>query len=150
MFGFYGFLDLAAWDAHRGTNAIVTNILYNLAAVAIVTLSAIGLEYLFGTRNPSEDLVRAMEERLSLLSRFFHAMARPQPEVSTLELDAIHTSVVGYAHARAQRMKELYSRICHHCPDLSRIPVGSVYRIDLLASILEKSALIARSPPSSN
>jgi multidrug resistance protein MdtO len=142
MFGFYGFLNLAQWDAHRGTNAIVTDILYNLAAVAIVTLSAIGLEYLFGTRNPSEDLARAMEERLSLLSRFFHAMARPQPEVSTLELDAIHTSLVGYAHARAQRMNELYRRICDHCPDLSGVPVGKFYRIDLLASILEKSALI--------
>jgi multidrug resistance protein MdtO len=140
MFGFYGFLDLAAWDAHRGTNAIVTNILYNLAAVAIVTLSAIGLEYLFGARNPSEDLARAMEERLKLLSRFFHAMA--QPEGSTIELHAIHTSLVVYAHARAQRMKELYSRICDHCPDLSRVPVGSPYRIELLASILEKSALL--------
>lgn len=142
MLGFYGFLDLAEWDAHRGTNAIATDIFYNLAAVAIVTLSAIGFEYLFGARNPSEDLSRAMEERLTLLSRFFHAMARPQPEGSTLELRAIHTSLIGYAHARAQRMKELYSRICHHCPDLSRVPVGSVYRIDLLASILEKSALI--------
>jgi len=140
MFGFYGFLDLAAWDARRGTNAIVTDILYNLAAVAVVTLSAIGVEYLFGARNPSEDLSRAMEDRLTLLSRFFHAMA--QPEGSTLELHAIHTSLVGYALARAQRMKELYSRICDHCPDLSRVPVGSVYRIDLLASILEKSALI--------
>jgi len=140
MFGFYGFLDLAAWDVHRGTSAIVTDILYNLAAVAVVTLSAIGVEYLFGPRNPSEDLSRAMEDRLNLLSRFFHAMA--QPEGSTLELHAIHTSLVGYALARGQRMKELYSRICDHCPDLSRVPVGSVYRIDLLANILEKSALI--------
>ncbi len=30
IFGFYGFVDLSAWDAHQSSGAIVTSNLYNL------------------------------------------------------------------------------------------------------------------------
>ena len=64
IFGFYGYVDLGAWDAHRSPNAIVTTSLYGIASLAIVAASAVLVEYLFGSRRPAEELQSEMAKRL--------------------------------------------------------------------------------------
>ena len=142
MFGFYGFVDLAAWDSHRRPNLIVTNNLYGIAALAIVVLSAVTVEYAFGIQQPERELDREMQKHLSLLSRFFHLLSQ-DPSVQDQEtLRSLHRAVVQSAHIGDMRMNELYERVRNISPTLAKVPLGLHYRIGLLTRILEKSALV--------
>jgi multidrug resistance protein MdtO len=142
MFGFYGFVDLAAWDTHRSPNAIVTTSLYGVASLAIVMLSAVAVEYLFGIRHPAEELDREMNKNLSLLARFFHFLAQDPSTQTPDQLRLLHNPLVQAAHLSDVRMSELYDRVHNANPTLSGVPLGIRYRIGLLSRALEKSALI--------
>ena len=99
IFGFYGYVFLGAWDAHRSPNAIITTSLYGIASLTIVMASAVAVEYLFGNRRPAEELDREMQKRLSLLARFFHLLADDPTTRDTEQLRTLHNSVVQLAHA---------------------------------------------------
>jgi multidrug resistance protein MdtO len=142
MFGFYGFVDLAAWDTHRSPNAIVTTSLYGVASLAIVVLSCVGVEYLFGIRHPAEELDREMNKNLSLLARFFHFLAQDPATRNPEQLRLLHSPLVQAANLSDARMNELYERVRNANPTLSGVPLGIRYRIGLLSRVLEKSILI--------
>jgi multidrug resistance protein MdtO len=142
MFGFYGFVDLAAWDTHRSPNAIVTSSLYGVASLAIVVLSCVGVEYLFGSRHPAEELDREMNKNLSLLARFFHFLAQDPASQNPEQLRLLHHPLVQAANLSDVRMSELYDRVRNGNPTLSGVPLGIRYRIGLLSRVLEKSSLI--------
>jgi multidrug resistance protein MdtO len=142
IFGFYGFVDLAAWDSHRSPNIIVTTSLYGVSSLAIVVFSSVGVEYLFGSRHPAEELDREMHKRLSFLSRFFHALAEDPANRDLERLRSLHNSLVQYADASEVYLNQLYDRIRDTSPTLVKVPIGTHYRIGLLVRILEKSALI--------
>jgi multidrug resistance protein MdtO len=142
MFGFYGFIDLAAWDTHRSRNMIVSSNLHGVASLAIVVLSAIAVEYIFGIRRPDEELDREMQKHLSVLSRFFHVLAQEPTLQYEEQLRALHSTLVQSAHIGDVRMNELYNRMRNTSPTLSTVPLGLHYRIGLLARVLEKSSLI--------
>ncbi|MGD0649283.1 MAG: FUSC family protein [Acidobacteriaceae bacterium] len=142
MFGFYGFVDLAAWDTHRSPNAIVTSSLYGIASLAIVMLSAVAVEYLFGSRHPAEELDREMYKNLTLLARFFHFLAQDPATQNPEQLRLLHSPLVQAANLSDVRMGELYDRVHNANPTLAGVPLGIRYRIGLLSRVLEKSALI--------
>jgi multidrug resistance protein MdtO len=142
MFGFYGFIDLAAWDTHRSPNEIVTSTLYGVASLAIVVLSAVAVEHIFGIRHPDEELNREMHAHLSLLSRFFHVLAQDPSTQNPEQLRSLHNTLVQSAHIGDARMNELYNRVRNISRTLSTVPLGMHYRIGLLARVLEKSSLI--------
>jgi multidrug resistance protein MdtO len=142
IFGFYGFVDLGAWDAHRNPNTIVGTSLYGVASIAIVMASAVGVEYLFGSRRPEEELDGEMQKRLSLLSRFFALLAQDPATRDPEQLRALHKSVVQYAHAGEARLNQLYERVRDGSPTLAKVPLGMHYRIGLISRVLEKSAVI--------
>jgi multidrug resistance protein MdtO len=142
MFGFYGFVDLAAWDTHRSPNAIVTTSLYGVASLAIVVLSAVAVEYLFGSRHPAEELDREMKKNLSLLARFFHFLAQDPATQNPEQRRLLHNPLVQASNLSDVRMSELYDRVRNANPTLSGVPLGIRYRIGLLSRVLEKSALI--------
>ncbi len=147
--GFYGFVDLAAWDAHRPASSLVTSSLYNVASLGLVLLSAVAVEYLFGTRHPADELAGEMEKRISTLGEFFHALAMNPSGQQSDELRSLHNRLVQYAHAGEIRMSELYERIRDAESTLSRVPIGLHYRMGLLTRLVEKSVLIGftvRSP----
>ena len=142
IFGFYGFVDLAAWDAHRSPDAIVTSALYGLASLAIVMLSAIGIEYLFGVRHPADELRSEMRKRIAALSSFFHLLTQENTTSNQTQLRSIRNTLVQYAHVGGFRMNELYDRI--HDTDTvapSGVPTGTHFRIGLLNHAIEKSTL---------
>jgi multidrug resistance protein MdtO len=142
LFGFYGFVDLAAWDAHRPPTVIAASNLYGVASLAIVMLSSIGVEYLFGTRHPAKELESEMQSRLSILSRFFRALAKDPSSRDPDQLRSLHNTLIKYAHASEVRLNRLYERIRDIAPSLAKVPLGTHYRIGLLARVLEKSTLI--------
>jgi multidrug resistance protein MdtO len=142
LFGFYGYVDLGAWDAHRSPDAIIRTSLYGIAALAIVMASAVAVEYLFSNRHPAEDLDREMHKRLSLLARFYHLLAEDPAKRNPELFHAVHNSVVQLAHAGEARLNQLYDRVRDGSPTLAKVPLGLHYRIGLLSRVLEKSAVI--------
>ena len=142
LFGFYGYVFLGAWDAHRSPNAIITTSLYGIASLAIVMASAVAVEYLFGSRRPAEELDREMQKRLSMLARFFHLLAEEPANRTPEQFRAVHNTVIQLAHAGESRLNQLYERVRDGSPTLSNVPLGLHYRIGLLSRVLEKSAVI--------
>lgn len=142
-FGFYGFLDLAAWDAHQRSGAIVASNLHNLASLAIVLASAIAVEYLFGVSHPADELKLEMQRRRSALARFFRALASDGRTLQRGELRSLQNAVVQYAHAGDRHLNKLYNRFRDDSSDVSQVPIGIHYRIGLLTRVLEKSALLS-------
>jgi multidrug resistance protein MdtO len=142
IFGFYGYVDLGAWDAHRNPNAIVSTSLYGVASLAIVMGSAVLVEYLFGSRRPAEELQSEMEKRLALLARFFRLLAEDPATRDLVQLRALQHRLVEYAHAGELRLNQLYERVRDASPTMAKVPLGLHYRIGLLARVLEKSAVI--------
>jgi multidrug resistance protein MdtO len=142
LFGFYGYVDLGAWDAHHSPSAIVRTSLYGIASLAIVMASSVAVEYLFGNRRPAEELDREMRKRLSLLARFFHLLAADPATRDIEQLRPVHNNIVQLAHAGEAQLNQLYDRVRDGSPTLAKVPLGLHYRIGLLSRVLEKSAVI--------
>ena len=142
IFGFYGSLDVAAWDAHCTSNAIVTSSLYNLASLSLVVLCAVVVDYAFATRNPDEVLQQEMRKRLVCLASFFHKLADAQSTSRNEALRTVHHELIRYANAGDVYLNELYDQIHDEDQKLARVPLGIHYRIGLLTRVLDKSALL--------
>lgn len=142
LYGFYEFIDLAAWDMHRNANAIVTSSLYNVAALGLVTLCALIVEYAFGTRHPAKELEGEMEKRLRDLASFFHALSEDDTSPESGEFRLLHNQLIQHADAGDFYLNELYERLRHSSAGLSGVPLGIRYRIGLLTRAIEKSVLL--------
>jgi multidrug resistance protein MdtO len=79
---------------------------------------------------------------LSVLSRFFHALANECSPQAADQLRSLHNALVQSAHLGDVRMNELYNRLRNTSPTLARVPIGLHYRIGLLVRVLERSAVI--------
>lgn len=139
IFGFYGFVDLAGWDAHRSANAIVNASLSNLASLALVVLSAVAVEYLFGSRHPLQELDRELKKRLKALELFFRALSEPGTTSRSQDLRSARHQLIQYAHASDLYLNELYDRIKDTGEWSSAGAIGIHYRIGLLTRVLKKS-----------
>jgi len=142
IFGFYGFLDLSSWDAHRTQDAIVTSTLYNIASLGLVVLCAVAVEYIFGTKHPAEELEQEINRRLTALSLFFRALAYQQFNPYNQQLRSRHHTLLQYAHAGDIYLNELYDRLRGLSQFGSKTPLGIHYRIGLLTRVLNKSVLL--------
>jgi multidrug resistance protein MdtO len=139
---FYGFVDLAAWDAHHAAGTVVTSSLYNVASLGIVVLSAAAVEYLFGTKHPAEDLEHEMQMRLMTIRDFFSALAESTFQAKSHYFVSIHRKLINLAHAGDLYLNELYGRLRDSLPDSSELPLGIHYRIGLLTRILNTSVFL--------
>ena len=134
IFGFYGFVDLAAWDAHRSTDATVTYCLNNVASFALVLACSAAVEYAFGTRHPAEEFDRELSKRINALERFYRTLADGQSQ--SQEFRVSRHALLQFSHAGAVYLNELYDRQ----RDFGvQIPVGLRYRIGLLTRAIQKS-----------
>jgi len=142
LYGFYEFIDLAAWDAHRSANAIVSSSLDNVAALGLVTLCALLVEYAFGIRHPAKELEREMERRLQDLASFFRAISEEAASPESERFRQLHHQLLQYGHAGELYLNELYDRMRYSSAGLSALPAGIQYRIGLLTRAIEKSVLL--------
>ncbi|MEG9436276.1 FUSC family protein [Edaphobacter sp. HDX4] len=138
IFGFYGFVDLAGWDAHRTANAIVSASLSNVASLGLVVLCAVAVEYAFGTRHPVEDLDRELKKRLKALELFFAALSRSESVSQRDELRSARQLLIQFAHAGDSYLNQLYDRV-KDSGEPTQISLGIRYRIALLTHVLQRS-----------
>jgi multidrug resistance protein MdtO len=137
IIGFYGFVDLSSWDAHRSSDAIVTSSLYNIAALGIVVLCAVGVEFFFGTRHPSSDLDHEFSKRLNALRNYFFLLANSNDPRNDSFITAQHQVLIQLAHAGDTYLNELYDRFRDSLPKSTEAPPGIHYRIGLLLQMLD-------------
>jgi multidrug resistance protein MdtO len=150
IFGLYASLNVAAWDAHRTSNAIVTSSLYNLASLSLVVLCAVVVDYAFATHNPGEVLQQEMRKRLVCLASFFRKLADAESASRNEALRTVHHELIRYANAGDVYLNELYDQIHDEDQKLARVPLGIHYRIGLLTRILDKSVLLGLSTPTAS
>jgi multidrug resistance protein MdtO len=141
IFGFYGFVDLAGWDAHHSADAIVTSSLYNLASLALVVSSTAAVEYIFGTKHPAQELNHEITKRLTSLRRYFASLANIKADKSREEMSARHHELIQYAHAGDIYLNELYDKAKDSIADPAQVPLGIHYRIGLLSRVLDKTVV---------
>jgi multidrug resistance protein MdtO len=142
LYGFYEFIDLTAWDAHRSANAIVSSSLDNVAAIGLVTFCALLVEYAFGIRHPAKELEREMKRRLQDLASFFRAISEESVSRESEQFRPLHHQLLQYGHAGDLYLNELYERMRSSSAGLSGLPPGLQYRIGLLTRAMEKSVLL--------
>ena len=135
--GFYGFVNLAAWDAHRTSNSIVTASLYNVASLGIVVLCAVCVEFLFGTRHPSNDLEHEFHKRLSTIRRYFFLLSESTNPAHDSSVAAQHHTLIQLAHAGDIYLNELYDKLREALPKTTDAPLGIHFRIGLLMRMLD-------------
>lgn len=137
MFAFYGFLDMAGWDAHRGADAIVRSTLYNLASVALVVACGLAVEYAFSTRQPQEDLETEMTRRLVTLGRYYRAMERAAGKGDDTGLYLLRATLLQFASDGGQRLLMLYDMWRDRLGAQGQVPPGVHYRIGLLVRAVD-------------
>jgi multidrug resistance protein MdtO len=139
--GLFGYVDLALWDEHRSSIATVTESLYYIASVALVIFCGVVVQTLFAPRPRNDDPVQQMREHLMVLARFFQRMGEEFSPAATADLQNLHSTLVRYVQANFS-MSESHDRGVDRAPELSGIPLGTRYRIDLLTSIMEKATFL--------
>jgi multidrug resistance protein MdtO len=135
---FYGFLDLAAWDAHRSTSSIVAASLYNLASLGIVVGSAVMVEFASGISHPAAQLEREMNRRLSDLAAFFRALAARPSAAQARRLRAARLALLRQMQAGDVHLNELHDRL-RDTVGGAQAPLGIHHHIGLLTRAIEKS-----------
>lgn len=135
--GFYGFIDLAAWDAHRTSNEIVTASLYNVASLGIVVFCAVCVEFLFGTRHPSNDLDHEFHRRLSSIRRYFFLLSESTDPAHDSSVETQHHALIQLAHAGDIYLNELYDQLRDGLSKTTDTPLGIHFRIGLLMRMLD-------------
>lgn len=136
MFGFYGFVALAAWDTHRTTNVIVKASLYNLASLALALGTAGVVNFLLRQQHPAEKLAEELRKRLRLLASFHRELADGTRKAG---MSALHHQLVQYAHAGDTQLNQLYEEVRGRFP--RKMPSGLHFRIGVMARVLAQSNL---------
>ena len=139
--GLFGFVDLALWDAHMSSSAIVTASLYYIASTGLVVVCGMAVQSLFVTRRRTDDLVLEMRTHLAALARFLHRMGEEYSPGAVADLQSLHTALLRYVQANFGTI-ESYDRILDRASGPSEIPVGTLYRIGLLNRIIEKATFL--------
>jgi multidrug resistance protein MdtO len=137
IFGFYGFVDLAGWDAHRSPDATVRTMLSNVASLAIALGTAGLVNFLSGSRHPAEELRDELHRRLRTLASFHRELATSPGRVG---MTALHHDVVQYANSGSLKLNELYEELRSANP--KKLAPGIRFRIGLLTDVLERSSLL--------
>ena len=146
IFGFFGFVTLAAWDTHQTQDAIVTTTLYNLAALTIVVLCATLVEYAFASRHPRRDLEEELKKRLHAAGVLYAALA----DGDAAGIHSARRMLLTYAHAGSFQIEELHGLIEQLDSSPQDTDVHISTRIELVTHIVEQSALYATHAPESN
>lgn len=139
--GFYGFINISAWDTRQDAREILASSLYHLASLGLMIVCAVGVEYSIGLRNPGAVLATEMKNRLEVLSRFFRLLGSGATLLSTGELRRLHARLIRYANAGDYSLNELYDRLRTVSND-AELPLGIHYRIGLVGRVIEKSVAV--------
>jgi multidrug resistance protein MdtO len=128
---------IALWERHIPADTLVKSSLLLVGTFSVALLCAIGVEYLFGNRDPAKELANQRLIRYRSLETMFRLYAEGAPPE---QLSEAATRVSRLAIAGQNGMMELYNTIVDRNLDTGNLPIGLRVRITMLAQLMDVSA----------
>ena len=125
------------WERHVPADINVKNSLWLLGTFSVALACAVGVEYLFGDRDP----VKKLDEQRQIRYRALETMFRLYAEGASPEQRAEAASRVSrLAVAGQSGMMGLYNKIVDRNLETGTLPIGLRVRITMLAQLMDVSA----------
>jgi multidrug resistance protein MdtO len=128
---------ISLWELHVPEGTLVKNSLWLIATFSVALGCAIGVEYLFGVRDPVKTLEEQRRIRYKALEAMFTLYAQGAPSEERLEAAA---RVSRLAVAGQKVMMELYNSIVDRNLATDRLPIASRTRLTMLAVLMDNAA----------
>jgi len=128
---------IALWERHLPADTVVKTSLYLLGSIAITIGCSVFVEYLFGARNPVQQLEEERHIRYRALIALFTSYARG---ADTEQLRDATVRVVRLAAAGQSEMQRLYNTIVDRNLDPVSLHIGARVRIPMLAQLMDLAA----------
>ena len=128
---------IALWENHSPADTLVKTSLWLVATFSLSVGCAIGVEYLFGARDPAKKLEEQRRIRYEALEAMFTLYAQGAPSEQRL-LAASRVSRLAIAGQAG--MMELYDTIVDRNLATDKLPIGSRVRVTMLAELMDDAA----------
>jgi multidrug resistance protein MdtO len=135
---------IALWELHASADHLVKSSLYLIGTFTISLGCAVGIEYLFGTRDPAAKLQEQRHLRYVALEALFRTYADNAPLAQRFEAA---TRVSRIAIAGQSGMMALYNTIVERNLDTGTLPMAIRPRITMLAQLMDVSAAFGLQNP---
>jgi multidrug resistance protein MdtO len=135
--GLFFCVMMGFWERHIPQDTTVKNSLFLAAAFALAAACSIAVEYIFGSRSPTELLKEEIRIRYAALDAMFRLYAEGA------DTDALYraASVVARLAAAGQaRMVDLYNQIVDRNLDTGLLAVGTRVRLTMQAELMDDAA----------
>jgi multidrug resistance protein MdtO len=144
-FGFIFCTLIALWETSVPAGMLVKQMLYLLGTISLAVASVVAVEYIFGGRNPADELQQERLTRYQALEIMF-----------TLYADGADAAQIAPAVIRVSRlaaagqsgMQRLYNTIVERNLDTGALPIGARVHITMLAQLMDISAAFGFQYPS--
>jgi multidrug resistance protein MdtO len=125
------------WERHTPADTSVKSSLWLVGTFSVALACAVGVEYLFGNRDPA----KILDEQRKIRYRALETMFRLYAEESTPEQRSEAASRVSRLAVAGQAgMMELYNMIVDRNLETGTLPIGLRVRITMLAQLMDVSA----------
>jgi multidrug resistance protein MdtO len=128
---------IALWERHLPDNDLVKISLYLLGSIAITICCSVFVEYLFGARNPVQQLEEERHTRYRALIALYTLYAQG---ADARRLHDATVRVARLAAAGQSEMQRLYNTIVDRNLDPVSMHIGARVRIPMLAQLMDLSA----------
>jgi multidrug resistance protein MdtO len=136
---------IALWELHAPADTLVKTSLYLVGTFLIALGSAVGVEYIFGARDPAAKLQESRRIRYVLMEAMFRLYANNAPP---LERFNATTRVSRIAIAGQGGMMALYNTIVERNLDTGTLPIALRPRLTMLAQLMDDAAAFGlQNPP---
>jgi multidrug resistance protein MdtO len=137
IMGFVYCIVIALWENHLPADFLVKRSLLLLGTVAIPLGSSVLVEYVFANRHPADKLQEQRVIRYRALETMFRRYAQG---AGASELTEAYLAIARLAAAGQSGMQHLYNAIAERNLDPGELPIGSRFRITMLAQLMDVSA----------
>ena len=135
---------IALWELHASSDHLVKSSLYLIGTFTISLGCAVGIEYLFGARDPAAKLQEQRHLRYAALEALFRTYADNASPAQRFEAA---TRVSRIAIAGQSGMMALYNTIVERNLDTGTLPIAIRPRITMLAQLMDVSAAFGLQNP---
>jgi multidrug resistance protein MdtO len=135
---------IALWESHAPADHLVKTSLYLVGTFVISLGCAVGIEYIFGVRNPAAALQEQRRIRYVALEQLFRLYGENASAAQRFEAAA---RVSRIAIAGQSGMMALYSAIVERNLDTGTLPIAIRPRITMLAQLMDVAAAFGLQNP---
>jgi multidrug resistance protein MdtO len=128
---------IAVWEINLPSGLLVKSSLRLIGTVAITLGSSVAVEYLFGARNPSDELRKQMAKRYRALEKLFQLYSEGNNGAEWL---SAVTQVAQLAASGSTDMQELYEVIVDRGFDPGELEAGTRVKMTMLVQLLDLTA----------